>query len=115
MVIVQAMRLLADAMDAEGQPKPHELYKRPDGQLVADVFPLGSVFQTCAEVHGSHPCVSVYNPMCRAVLFCAVPCCAVLELSLCYCTNASHMLDYLVQGQCMLLQPCTGPLDSTWV
>ena len=41
MVITQALRLLADAMDAEGQPKPHKIYRRPDGQLVADVFPLG--------------------------------------------------------------------------
>lgn len=41
MVITQALRLLADAMDAEGQPKPQKVYRRPDGQLVADVFPLG--------------------------------------------------------------------------
>ena len=44
MVITQALRLLADAMDAEGQPKPHKIYRRPDGQLVADVFPLGYVY-----------------------------------------------------------------------
>lgn len=41
MVIITEMRELAEAMDAEGKPKPHAVYQRPDGQWVADVFPLG--------------------------------------------------------------------------
>lgn len=41
MVIITEMRELAEAMDAEGQPQPHALYKLPNGQWAADVFPLG--------------------------------------------------------------------------
>ncbi|DBB03304.1 hypothetical protein WJX82_011741 [Trebouxia sp. C0006] len=41
MVIITEMRELAEAMEAEGAPQPHALYQRPNGQWVADVFPLG--------------------------------------------------------------------------
>lgn len=41
MVIITEMRELAEAMDAEGEPQPHAVYQRPNGQWVADVFPLG--------------------------------------------------------------------------
>ena len=41
MVMITEMRELAEAMDAEGAPQPHALYQRPNGQWVADVFPLG--------------------------------------------------------------------------
>ena len=41
MVVITEMRELAEAMDAEGEPQPQAVYKRPNGQWVADVFPLG--------------------------------------------------------------------------
>jgi hypothetical protein len=39
--VVSALREYAEAMEAGGQPLPASLSARPDGQLVADVFPLG--------------------------------------------------------------------------
>lgn len=41
MVVITEMRELAEAMDAEGEPQPQAVYQRPNGQWVADVFPLG--------------------------------------------------------------------------
>ena len=39
--VAWAIRELAYAMDASGQPAPNAITKRPDGQWVVDVFPLG--------------------------------------------------------------------------
>lgn len=43
MATVRNMRLLADALEAGGQPKVPDLYTRPDGQQVAKVFPANLV------------------------------------------------------------------------
>ncbi len=39
--VAWAIRELAYAMDASGQPAPNATYQRPDGQWVVDAFPLG--------------------------------------------------------------------------
>jgi hypothetical protein len=39
MTTVRNMRLLIDALRAGGQPSPRRIRQRPDGQVVADVFP----------------------------------------------------------------------------
>ena len=39
--VAWAIRELADAMDASGQPAPNAISQRPDGQWVVDAFPLG--------------------------------------------------------------------------
>ena len=41
--IVTGLREYAEALEAGGQPPPHAVRSRPDGQLVADVLPLGCV------------------------------------------------------------------------
>ena len=39
--VAWALRELAYAMDANGQPAANSITQRPDGQWVVDVFPLG--------------------------------------------------------------------------
>lgn len=41
MPIVSGLREYAEALEAGGSPRPYSTYQRPDGQWVADVFPLG--------------------------------------------------------------------------
>lgn len=39
MTTIRNLRLLAEALEAGGQPSPKRLYQRPDGQWVAEIFP----------------------------------------------------------------------------
>ena len=41
MPVVTLIRELAEAMEADGHPKPFGVKTRPDGQKVVDVWPLG--------------------------------------------------------------------------
>ena len=41
--IVTGLREYAQSLEAGGQPVPHAIITRHDGQLVADVMPLGCV------------------------------------------------------------------------
>ena len=39
--VVSGLREYAEALEAGGAPKPNSVRRRPDGQVVADVFPAG--------------------------------------------------------------------------
>lgn len=53
LTIVWTLRVLAESLEASGQPKPAAVHKRPDGQYVVDVFPNGCVLL--------NPCPSCIN------------------------------------------------------
>lgn len=50
--VVSALREYAEACEAGGQPRPHGVRRRPDGQAVVDTFPLGLEALLYGKFHG---------------------------------------------------------------